>query len=45
MKVIVGVDLCEIDGISEVSTMELISEIGTDMSQWKSAKHFSAGLT
>ena len=44
LKVIVGVDLCEVDGISEVSTVELISEIGTDMSQWASSKHFSAWL-
>lgn len=42
LKVIVGVDLCEIDGISEVSAVELISEIGIDMSKWKSNKHFSA---
>lgn len=44
MKVIVGVDLCQIDGISEVSSVELISEIGTDMSKWNSSKHFSAWL-
>jgi transposase len=44
MKIIVGVDFCEIDGISEVSCLELISEIGTDISKWKSSKHFSAWL-
>lgn len=41
---VVGVDLCEIDGISEISTLELISEIGTDMTKWENSKHFSAWL-
>lgn len=44
LKIIVGVDLCQIDGINEVSCLELISEIGTDMSKWKSGKHMSAWL-
>ncbi|MCT4601538.1 MAG: IS110 family transposase [Marinifilum sp.] len=44
LKVIVGVDLCNVDGMSEVSSVELISEIGTDMSKWKNSKHFSAWL-
>lgn len=44
MKIILGVDLCEVDGISEVSTVELISEIGTDMSKWKGSKQFAAWL-
>jgi len=39
-----GVDLCAIEGISEVSALELISEIGTDMSKWKSSKHMTAWL-
>lgn len=42
LKTIVGVDLCEIEGISEVSCLELISETGTDMSKWKSSKHIAA---
>lgn len=41
---VVGVDLCEIDGISEISAVELISEIGTDMTKWTNPKHFSAWL-
>ena len=44
LKIIVGVDLCEIDGISEISSLELISEIGTDMSKWKSSKQMAAWL-
>lgn len=37
-------DLCEIESISEISALELISEIGTNMSKWKSEKHFAAWL-
>ncbi len=37
-------DLCRIDGISEISAVELISEVGVDMSKWKSCKHFAAWL-
>lgn len=44
LEVIIGVDICKVDGISEVSAVELISEIGTDMHKWKSSKHFSAWL-
>lgn len=39
-----GVDLCQIPGISEVSSLEFISETGIDMSRWKNAKHFAAWL-
>jgi len=44
LEVVVGVDLCEIESISEISALELISEIGTDMTKWKSSKHFAAWL-
>jgi transposase len=44
LKAIVGVDLCKVEGISEVSCLELLSEIGTDMSKWQNSKHFSAWL-
>jgi transposase len=44
LKVIVGVDLCQVEGIAENSALELISEIGTDMSKWKNSKYFSAWL-
>jgi len=40
----VGVDLCNIEGISEAGAVELISEIGVDMGKWKSHKHFAAWL-
>lgn len=42
LKTIVGVDLCQVDGISEICAVELISEIGTNMSKWRSSKNFAA---
>lgn len=44
LKIIAGIDICEVEGISEISSLYIISEIGTDMSKWKSSKHFSAWL-
>lgn len=44
LKEIAGVDLTKIPGISEVTILEFISEVGVDMSKWKSEKHFSAWL-
>jgi transposase len=41
---ITGVDLCKIPGISELTALELVAEVGTDMRKWKSAKHFAAWL-
>jgi transposase len=41
---IAGVDLCKIPGINEVTALEFISEVGVDMSKWKSGKHFDAWL-
>jgi transposase len=40
-----GVDLTQIDGISESSALTILSEIGTDMSRWKTEKHFASWLT
>jgi hypothetical protein len=42
---ILGVDLTQIDGISESSALTILSEIGTDMSPWKTEKHFASWLT
>lgn len=36
--------MCEVEGISEIFFLYIISEIGTDMSKWKNNKHFSAWL-
>jgi len=40
-----GVDLTQIDGISESSALTILSEIGTDMSRWKTEKHFASWLS
>ena len=39
-----GVDLTDIDGIDTTSALKIIAEVGTDMSRWKSAKHFASWL-
>lgn len=41
---ITGVDLCKIPGISDVTALEFIAEVGVDMRKWKNAKHFAAWL-
>src|SRR5262249_25942594 len=40
-----GVDLTQIDGISESAALSLISEIGINMSPWPTEKHFASWLT
>jgi transposase len=42
LAIIAGVDLCEIEGISDITALELLSETGTDMGKWQSSKHFAA---
>lgn len=42
--IIAGVDLSKVEGISEISFLEIISEIGTDMGKWKSSKNFIGWL-
>lgn len=44
LKRILGVDITEIFGISEVTAMQIISEIGIDMSKWATKKHFVSWL-
>jgi transposase len=39
-----GVDLTAIEGIDETTALVLVSEIGTDMSAWPTAKHFCSWL-
>lgn len=39
-----GVDLTSIDGINTNTALKIIAEIGTDMSRWKTAKHFASWL-
>ncbi len=44
MYQLTGVDLTRIDGIEAPTVLTLISEIGTDMTRWKTAKHFASWL-
>ena len=37
-----GVDLTRIDGVDGFTALKVISEIGTDMTKWTSAKHFTS---
>ena len=39
-----GVDLASIDGIDTNTALKIIAEIGTDMSRWKTDKHFASWL-
>jgi len=44
LHALLGVDLTQIPGISEVSALEIISEIGTDMNRWPTENHFTSWL-
>ena len=37
-------DLTRIDGVDGYTALKVVSEIGTDMSKWPSAKHFASWL-
>ena len=39
-----GVDLATIGGIDAFTALKVVSEIGTDMTRWQSAKHFASRL-
>ena len=40
-----GIDLTQIDGIAPPTALKLVSELGTDMTRWPTAKHFTSWLT
>jgi transposase len=40
-----GVDLSQIDAIGPYTALRLIAEIGTDMTRWPTAHHFTSWLT
>lgn len=40
-----GTDLSQIHSIGPHAALQLIAEIGTDMSRWKTAQHFTSWLT
>ena len=39
-----GVDLTRVDGLDSLSTLQIIGEIGLDMSHWPTEKHFASWL-
>ena len=41
---LVGVDLLRVEGLDDSGAQTLLSEIGTDMSRWPTAKHFCSWL-
>jgi len=41
---VTGVDLSALEGIEERTALVVLSEMGTDMSRWPSAKHFGSWL-
>jgi transposase len=42
---LIGVDLTQIHGIGPYLALRLVAECGTDLSRWRSAKHFTSWLT
>ncbi len=40
-----GADLSQLDGIGPYGALQLLAEIGTDMSRWATEKHFTSWLT
>jgi transposase len=41
---IAGVDLTQVDGLDVSTVQTILSEVGTDMSAWKTEKHFGSWL-
>jgi transposase len=44
LKAILGVDVTAVIGISELNGLTIMSEVGTDMSKWKTEHHFTSWL-
>ena len=42
---LLGVDVTKIFGINELSALAIVSEVGTDMSKWKTSGHFTSCST
>jgi transposase len=45
LHAMLGVDLTQINGIGPYSALRIVSECGTDMARWPTAKHFTSWLT
>lgn len=44
LKDVLGVDITQVFGISEISAIEIVSEVGINMSKWPTVKHFTSWL-
>ncbi|MGK7393569.1 MAG: IS110 family transposase [Candidatus Cyclobacteriaceae bacterium M3_2C_046] len=44
LKDLMGVDITKIFGISEINALEIVSEVGLDMTKWPTDNHFTAWL-
>lgn len=44
LKIFDGKDATALPGISDYNWLQLLSEVGTDMSKWKTEKHFTSWL-
>ena len=44
LKNILGVDITQVEGLSENTILDIVGEVGTDLRKWKSAKHFCSWL-
>jgi hypothetical protein len=44
-KLVGGVDLTQIHGLGPYSALRIVAECGTDMSRWRTVKHFTSWLT
>lgn len=44
LQSILGVDVTAIEGLSENTVLDIVGEVGTDLSRWKSAAHFTSWL-
>lgn len=44
LQQLLGVDLTQVEGLGEGTVLEVISETGTDLSKWPTAKHFTSWL-
>lgn len=45
LHALLGVDLTQINGIGPYTALRIVAECGTDMSRWRTAKHFTSWLT
>jgi hypothetical protein len=44
LRSILGIDVIDIPGISEIAALEILSETGTDLSKWPTENHFVSWL-